>query len=250
MGGLTDGTDVLSLWLASRQPTRGERVAAPTHQEPLPRAAESVARAAPPTRATRPPASAPAPAAQPPPQVQPPRTPRHAAAPPSAAAAPSGAAPTTRAHPLAPKPVDAPSRPDVEFARRDGTQRLAGGLLLASLAGTAVAGWVAWDTESNTAAGVSAIGLLLTVGLWFLRAASVPPRVRIVGGVLQVEAHGDRHTWDLTNPYVRLAVRGRVGRPGWQVLLLRPEQQPYVVDASVVNPREFMGYLRSYRPEL
>lgn len=151
---------------------------------------------------------------------------------------------------MAPRPPTAPARPDVEFAPRDGTQRIAGLLLVAALAGTAASGWIAWERTSTTLTGVAAIGLLLTIGLWFLRAASAPPRVRISSGNLHIEAHGERHSWDLTNPYVRLTVHGRPGRPGWQVRLLRPQQPPYVVDASVVDPREFMEFLRSYRPEL
>lgn len=219
MGGTTEGTDVLGLWLASRQPVRGGRIAVPAEPVAAP-ASEPVALEG---------AEVPVPVA---PQVQAPEQ------------------PVRRVHPLAPKPVDGPSRPDVEFAPRSGTQRLAGALLVAATAGWALTSWWAWDRASPTWAGVAAIVGLLGVGLWFLRAASAPPRVRITGGILQIEEHGQRHAWDLTNPYLRLQVVGRVGRAGWKVLLLRPEQPAYVVDASVVEPREFMAFLRSYRPEL
>lgn len=212
MGGTTEGADVLSQWLASRQPVGGSRVAEPAPTEPT--------------------------------QVAEPVT--EPVAEPVADVAPAG----RHAHPLAPKAPEAPPRPDVEFAPRNGAQHVAGALLVAAAAGTALAGWSAWEQTSTTLAGVAAICGLLTIGLWFLRAASRPPRVRIIGGMLHIDDHGQHHSWDLTAPHLRLQVQGRPGRASWRVVLLRPEQPPYVVDSGVVEPREFMGYLRSYRPEL
>jgi hypothetical protein len=242
MGGTTEETDVLGLWLASRQPVRGGRVAVPAEPVAAPAAVPVAERVAEPVaqQVAQPTVDGPTvhgPTVDGPtvdgPTVDP--APQHAAA---------------RAHPLAPRPQGGTSRPDVEFAPRNGTHRMTTALLVLATAGWALTGWWAWEGSSPTWAGVAAIIGLLAVGLWFLRAASTPPRVRITGGTLHIEEHGQRHTWDLTNPYLRLQVRGRVGRPGWKVLLERPEQPAYVVDAGVVEPREFMVFLRSYRPEL
>lgn len=171
----------------------------------------------------------------------------------------SGPEPTSRpapasrgyAHPLAPTLDNGlPHRPDVHFRPRKGAQRLAGVLLLLSLTLAGLAGWSAWERQSTAAAGTAAIVAVLALALWFFRAASTPMKVRIVGGMLEVEERGRASQWDLENPHVPIEVYGEPGRRGWRVQLLRPGVPPYVLDGTVVDPREFMRHLRTYRPEL
>ncbi|WP_181407607.1 hypothetical protein [Nocardioides sambongensis] len=43
---------------------------------------------------------------------------------------------------------------------------------------------------------------------------------------------------------------GRPGDSGWQVRFRRRGLDPYVVDASMVDPHAFVRQLREWRPEL
>ena len=70
-----------------------------------------------------------------------------------------------------------------------------------------------------------------------------------MGLIPELEA-GKHYTWDLRSPYLPIEVVGEPGRRSWEVRLGRPLGKPYVVDSSVVDPREFMRVLRHYRREL
>lgn len=92
----------------------------------------------------------------------------------------------------------------------------------------------------------------LTIGLAYAaHRARVPSAdVSVVRGVVLVDKDGSTHRFDLKNENTKLDVQGRPGDAFWQVKLIRRGLEPFVVDASMVDPREFMAQLREYRPEL
>jgi hypothetical protein len=42
----------------------------------------------------------------------------------------------------------------------------------------------------------------------------------------------------------------RPGLPGWKVIIEQRDQDPFVINAAMVDPRAFMRVLRYYRPDL
>jgi hypothetical protein len=76
------------------------------------------------------------------------------------------------------------------------------------------------------------------------------PVIKVEHGVLDILEAGKHYTWDLRSPYVPIDVKGKPGRRSWEVQLGRPAGKPYVIDASVVDPREFMRVLTYYRRDL
>lgn len=130
-------------------------------------------------------------------------------------------------------------------------RRITGVLLLASLAATGVAAWAAWTTRDTTLGGAALILGALTAGLWFLRVISVPTTVSLLGPRLEVTQAGRHHVWDLASPYSPVDhVRGRPGRPGWQVVLRNADGTTFRIDASMVPAKRFTEILSRYRPEL
>lgn len=130
-------------------------------------------------------------------------------------------------------------------------RRITGLLLLASLAATGLAGWAAWTTRDTTLGGATLILGSLTAGLWFLRVISVPTTVSLLGPRLEVMQAGRHHVWDLASPYSPVDhVRGRPGRPGWQVVLRNADGTTFRIDGSMVPAKRFSEILSRYRPEL
>lgn len=181
------------------------------------------------------------------------RTPQHAAIQPSAAAAP-----VPQASRLAPVGHD-PSPPErvaagldaFETRPRTAARRLTGLLLLVTLPAAGLAGWAAVTARDTTLGGVALILSALAIGLWFLRAISVPTTVSLLGPRLEVRQGGRHHVWDLANAYSPVDhVRGRPGRPGWRVVLRNPDGSSFAIDGSMVPAKRFTEILSRYRPEL
>ena len=129
-------------------------------------------------------------------------------------------------------------------------RRITGVLLLASLAATGVAAWVAWTTRDTTLGGAALILGALTAGLWFLRVISVPTTVSLLGPRLEVTQAGRHHVWDLASPYSPVDhVRGRPGRPGWQVVLRNADGTTFRIDSSMGPAKRVNQIRRRYRPE-
>ena len=81
-----------------------------------------------------------------------------------------------------------------------------------------------------------------------LRTRVTPVTVQVDDGVVRVVEGGVPRTFDLRNDSVKLDVQGRPGDPGWRVRLYRRALEPADVDASVVDPEEFMAVVREFRP--
>lgn len=159
---------------------------------------------------------------------------------PAAAAAPSGG--------RTPPPERGPSN-DVAFTPRTGTRRLVGFVVLATLVATGGATYLAFTEPTTLTIGVAVTLGLLTFILWGIRAGSPVATLEVKGGQLIVDRGGVRSVFDLSSRYTPIEIVGKPGERTWKVLLQRPGQGPFVVDSSVVDPREFTEALLRYRPD-
>ncbi|MEJ7833614.1 MAG: hypothetical protein WKF79_11920 [Nocardioides sp.] len=139
---------------------------------------------------------------------------------------------------------------NVDFAPRPGSRRLTGLLLLAALGATGAAAYYAYEDPNTLTVGVSGTLAVLSLVLWAIRAGSATPQLSVRRGQLEIQAGGKRAVFDLTSQFTPVEVVGRPGQRGWKVVLDRPSQAPFVVDSSMVDPREFMEVLGRYRPEV
>jgi hypothetical protein len=94
--------------------------------------------------------------------------------------------------------------------------------------------------------------VLITIGLAWgaARTRVVPVDVSVVRGIVYVEQGESSYRFDLRKPETKVEMLGRPGDPGWSVTFPRRHLEPFVVDASMVDPHEFVAKLREYRPEL
>ena len=123
-------------------------------------------------------------------------------------------------------------------------------LTLASLAATCLAGYRAWQEPGTELFGVTTILGVLTVILWGVWWTAAPPNLRVVSGLLHVHTAGKHETYDLSSPYLRVEVTGGPGKLRWKVVLEKFGHPPFVVNRSMVSPKEFMRVLRFYRRDL
>jgi hypothetical protein len=137
----------------------------------------------------------------------------------------------------------------VRFPPKRGARRLLDMVVLLTLVGTAIAGYLAYDDPTTLSLGLTGtLGALLLV-TWAVRVGAPLTRMAVKGGQLEVRSGGQLLKFDLSSHYTPIEVRGTPGRRGWRVLFGRGTTEPFVVDSSIVDPKAFMEVLRSYRPE-
>ena len=138
---------------------------------------------------------------------------------------------------------------DVEFAPRTGARRFVGWLVLLAFAGLVVTTALAVQDPTTLTVGLAATLLVLTLALWAIRAASPATHFAVRSGQLEVMQGGGRFVLELHGGYTPIEVMGKPGDRSWKVLFVRRNMDPFVVDASMVDPHAFMEMLRRYRPE-
>lgn len=94
--------------------------------------------------------------------------------------------------------------------------------------------------------------LLITGGLaWGAARTRVEPvAVSVVRGIVFVEQGKSSYRFDLRKPQTAVEMVGQPGDPGWSVSFPRRHLEPLVIDASMVEPHEFVAKLREHRPAL
>lgn len=128
-------------------------------------------------------------------------------------------------------------------------------LLPIALAGTAAAVFLValLSLANNGFLSLFSLGALLASGLlaraaW--RTRVVPVEVWVEEGVVQVRRGDQALAFDLTSETTRLEVSGDTDDTHWRVRFYRRALDPFDVDATMVDPEEFMAVLRRYRPGL
>ena len=147
-----------------------------------------------------------------------------------------------------PRPAVLP--PDIDFRPRTLARRITSAFLLVGIALTLLAAWRAYDSRVQTDIGFAAILALFTGIVWAVRAGSVPTRMRLHGGLLEVRAQAGRFLFELASAHTHLEQVGTPGRPGWKVLIHRRGMHPFEITRGMVDPHEFLDAVRYYRPDL
>ena len=65
-------------------------------------------------------------------------------------------------------------------------------------------------------------------------------------GILEVQRAGRTERFDLTSHYTKIRTVGRPRSGRWRVLIERPANTPFVIDRTMVNPRDFTRVLEAY----
>jgi hypothetical protein len=74
--------------------------------------------------------------------------------------------------------------------------------------------------------------------------------VSVSRGMVYVDSSSSSYRFDLRTSTTQIEMSGQPGEPGWEVRFLRRHLEPFKIDASMVDPTEFVHQLRQWRPEL
>jgi len=145
------------------------------------------------------------------------------------------------------------AEPDNRRAIGDGSDPRALSLILGITSG--VAGLVALLAlfNGNLLTPFGIIIVALTLGLAWAAANTrvVPVEVSVVRGMVYVTQGESSHRFDVRSASTAVEMVGQPGDPGWQLRFpRRGGLEPFVIDASMVEPVGFVEKLREWRPEL
>lgn len=160
----------------------------------------------------------------------------------------AGQAPPDDSHSLSLFDDVAAPEPDGRLAA-DGSDRAVPPLVLGATA--LVAALVAVLTVASGGPWVFTVAMLVlaaVLGWTAHRTRVVPVRVDLRDGTVEVERRGDTKHFDLRSDQVRLDVRGAPEDADWRVRFHRRSLDPVDIDASMVDPADFMAHLREHRP--
>jgi hypothetical protein len=126
-------------------------------------------------------------------------------------------------------------------------------LTIAMLVGLALSAYfvrAAVEIKDTPSIGLAVIAVLATAMVWAIRAGASVTTLEVHQGQLVVLQQGTRFVFDLASQYTLVEVHGVPGRRGWRVLFPRRGMAAFVVDATMVDPDDFMRVLRFFRPQL
>lgn len=145
---------------------------------------------------------------------------------------------------------DEPVPNTVIFKPRRATRTALTSVLVVWIIASAASVVAAWRDPSQPTIGIAAAIVALTAVTWIVRGGTSVARLTVRGGILEIRKAGQRTSFSLGDSYQIIDVVGKPGSMGWKVLFRRKDLEPYVVDASLVDPKDFMRVLTYYRPEL
>jgi hypothetical protein len=93
-----------------------------------------------------------------------------------------------------------------------------------------------------------AVTVLLAYLAWNSRVETF--EVSVGRGIVYIDSSSTKYRFDLRSTTTKVEMVGRPGDAGWQVRFLRGQLDPFTVDATMVDPHEFVRQLREWRPEL
>jgi hypothetical protein len=137
-----------------------------------------------------------------------------------------------------------------KFAPKRTSRRLLTISLLIGAVASAYFVRAAVEVKDTPSIGLAAIVVLATLMVWAIRGGASVTKLEVHQGQLQVIQQGGRFIFDLSSQYTRFEVHGQPGHRGWKVLFPRRGMAPFTVDASMVDPDDFMRVLRFFRPQL
>ncbi|HWU20974.1 MAG TPA: hypothetical protein VN088_05580 [Nocardioides sp.] len=92
------------------------------------------------------------------------------------------------------------------------------------------------------------IAALTAVLAWAaLRTKVEPTEVSIVRGLVYVKKGESTYRFDVRSASTEVEQVGTPGQPGWELRFARKGMDPFVIDASMVEPVTFMAELRQWR---
>lgn len=128
-------------------------------------------------------------------------------------------------------------------------------ILSLTLAATAVvAAMVVFLTLINgkllTPFGLVIVLIAIALAWGAARTRVQPVEVSITRGIVYVDRGDSSYRFDIRNGRTAVEMLGRPGDSGWQVRFARRHMEPFVIDASMVDPHEFTRQLREHLPHL
>lgn len=135
----------------------------------------------------------------------------------------------------------------------DGSDPRALSLILGVTAG--VAGFVAMLALINgnlfTPFGIIIVALAIGLTWAAVNTRIVPVEVDVTRGMVYVTQGESSHRFDVRSSATAVEMVGQPGETGWQLRFpRRGGLEPFVIDASMVDPVELVAKLREWRPEL
>lgn len=102
---------------------------------------------------------------------------------------------------------------------------------------------------------LSPVALLMTALTCLLAYLAFNSRVEtfevsVSRGMVYIDSSSNSYRFDLRSTSTQVEMSSHPGQPGWQVRFVRRHLDPFVVDATMVNPHDFVRQLREWRPEL
>lgn len=162
----------------------------------------------------------------------------------------SGGAGVASAAAPAPRPHATTAPLVIDLGVEPVTRHVTAFLLVATIVVAVLATAVAYgDPRPITIALVLLLVLLLLV-TWRFRSRHHTATVIANGSRLEIVRGGVRHVFDLSRRDNPVDVIGLPRDRHWRVLFHRRGMAPYVVDASMVDPEEFMRVLHAQRSEV
>ncbi|WP_300678244.1 hypothetical protein [Nocardioides sp.] len=135
------------------------------------------------------------------------------------------------------------------FAPKRAGHRMLGVLLGLGLIATVAACWWAFSAKTLPAIGVAAVIGVATAIVWAARAGDAVTHLSTIGSRLVIERAGTRTQFDLADPHTPVTVHGAPTDHDWAVTFARRGMPSVVLDATVVDPVEFMEVFDSHRPQ-
>ncbi len=74
--------------------------------------------------------------------------------------------------------------------------------------------------------------------------------VSVGRGMVYIDSSSESYRFDLRSSTTQLEMVGQPGDAGWELRFLRRHLEPFTVNASMVDPVEFVRQVREWRPEL
>lgn len=148
-------------------------------------------------------------------------------------------------------PITGPAPTPIDLSVAPSARRVVAFLLFACAVVAVVQAAVAYADPSALTLGLAGVLVALTLGCWRTWARrATSTTVTLTGSHLEIVRHGSRHVFDLADTRSPVDVLGLPGDRSWRVLFHRRGLAPYVLDASMIDPAEFLRVLHAHRPEV